>query len=269
MLTSSRLLEAVRDAALVTAAVALRHFHRGITVEWKTDGSEVTVADRQAEEAARAWIGERFPGDIIIGEEFGGPPEGEIAATARRWYIDPIDGTKSFVRGVPLWGSMIAVEAEGIVAAGAICCPAVDELVAAARGEGCWHNDVRTSVSRVATLSNATILATDTRFRHNPSRAPRWRALADRVAAARTWGDCYGHLLVATGRAELMLDDRLSPWDVAALLPIHEEAGGVFTDWRGRSGRIAADGVASNAGLADVFRAALEVPEPPAEGAAP
>ena len=156
---------------------------------------------------------------------------------------------------------MIAVAADDVVLAGAICCPAVGELVAAARGEGCWHNDARASVSRVTTLGEATILTTDARFRYHPSRAGRWRALAERVAAARTWGDCYGHVLVATGRAELMTDDRLSPWDVAALLPIVEEAGGVFTDWRGASGRIAADGVASNAALATAFREALEIPE--------
>lgn len=262
MLTPSLLLEAVRDAALVAADVALRHFRRGVTVEWKSDGSEVTIADREAEEAARVWIGNRFPRDTIIGEEFGDGSEKAAVGTGRRWYIDPIDGTRSFVRGVPLWGSMIAVEADGLVVAGAICCPAADELVAAARGEGCWHNDARAAVSTVSTFPEATILATDTRFRHHPSRAARWRDLADRVAAARTWGDCYGHILVATGRAELMVDDRLNPWDVAPLLPIHDEAGGVFTDWRGQAGLIVGDGVASNAALADAFRAALRIPEP-------
>ncbi|HSA56320.1 MAG TPA: inositol monophosphatase family protein [Gemmatimonadaceae bacterium] len=261
MLTHALLLEAVRDAARVTAEVALHHFRRKLTIEWKADGSEVTVADRQAEEAARAWIAQRFPDDVVIGEEFGEPRDVRNA-DARRWYVDPIDGTRSFVRGVPLWGSMIAIEAGGVVLAGAICCPAVDELVAAARGEGCWNNGSRTTVSRVAEISQATILATDTRFRRHPPRAARWRALADRVAVARTWGDCYGYLLVATGRAELMVDDRLSPWDVAALIPILEEAGGVFTDWRGRSGQIVADGVASNAALAAAFREALDVPEP-------
>ena len=147
MLTPSLLLEAVRDAALATADVALRHFRRGVTVEWKTDGSEVTVADRQAEETARAWISKHFPGDVVIGEEFGAPRDQERTPATRRWYVDPIDGTRSFVRGVPLWGSMIAVEHDGIVLAGAICCPAVDELVAAARGEGCWHNDARASAA--------------------------------------------------------------------------------------------------------------------------
>ena len=133
-------------------------------------------------------------------------------------------------------------------------------LVPVARGEGCWHNGVRASVSAVDSISKATILGTDQRFVRNPARAPRWTALANRVAHARTWGDCYGYVLVATGRAELMVDDRMSPWDVAALIPVIEEAGGVFTDWQGRRG-VGPDAVATNATLAEEFRNALSVPE--------
>jgi histidinol phosphatase-like enzyme (inositol monophosphatase family) len=233
-------------------------------VEWKADGSEVTVADREAEAAARDWIGQRFPGDAIVGEELGGTPAGAHARGVRRWYIDPIDGTKSFVRGVPLWGSMVAVELDGTVVAGAISCAATGDLVAAARGEGCWHNDARASVSDVDRIERATILGTSAAFRKNPERATRWNALASRVSIARTWGDCYGYVLVATGRAELMTDDRLSPWDVAALIPIITEAGGVFTGWGGRLEGLPSDGVASNAALATPFRQALGVPEPAA-----
>ncbi len=255
-MTFSNLLEAVQEVAGICGNVAHRHFGKSLKVEWKADGSEVTLADREAETAAREWIRRRFPGDVILGEELG--VDGN--AGARRWLIDPIDGTRSFVRGVPLWGSMIAVEEDGIVLAGAINCPATGDFVVAARGEGCWHNGSRASVSTVDTLSKATILGTDQRFGKNPVRAERFAELSRHVAIARSWGDCYGYVLVATGRAELMVDDRLSPWDVASLIPIIEEAGGTFTDWNGKRG-MGNDAVATNALLADEFRKMLGVPE--------
>ena len=251
----SLLLEAVHEAALVCGKTALSHFRTGIAVELKADGSEVTRADREAESAVRQWIESRFPGDAIMGEEFGARGTG-----TRRWLIDPIDGTRSFVRGVPLWGSMVAVEEDGVVLAGAINCAASGDFVVASRGEGCWHNGARASVSSVSDISDATVSGTDHRFRWHPARLPRWIDLCNQVAIARSWGDCYGYVLVATGRAELMVDDRLSPWDVAALVPIIEEAGGVLTDWNGRRG-MGADAVATNAALADDLRARLGVPE--------
>jgi fructose-1,6-bisphosphatase/inositol monophosphatase family enzyme len=111
-------------------------------------------------------------------------------------------------------------------------------------------------------VSKATILGTDQRFRKNPARAERWFELTRHVAIARSWGDCYGYVLVATGRAELMVDDRLSPWDVASLIPIIEEAGGAFSDWQGRRG-MGNDAVATNALLAGELRKMLGVPESP------
>ncbi len=251
---SAGLLSAVTEAARLAGRIALGHYKRDLTVEIKSDGSPVTLADREAESAVRDWLGARFPDDAILGEEFG-VSEG----TGRRWFIDPIDGTKSFVRGVPLWGSMVAVAEGREVLAGAICCPAVDELVAAARGMGCYLNGSRCRVSACATLADATILATSERFLRDPERGPRWRDLGARVAVTRSWGDCYGYVLVATGRAELMVDDRLSPWDTAALLPIIREAGGVFSDWRGGTGLDGGDAIASNALLARDLRDALGV----------
>jgi histidinol-phosphatase len=251
------LLEAVADVARVAGAVAMRHFKSTLAVEAKGDGSPVTVADRAAEQAAREWIAERFPDDAVLGEEYGLSGD----AGTRRWFIDPIDGTKTFVRGVPLWGTMIAVAQDDLVIAGAIYCPAVDELVAAAVGCGCWWNGARCQVSRVASLADATILVTDDRFPYNPHRADRWKALGSQVAVARTWGDCYGYVQVATGRAELMVDDRLSPWDAASLIPIIREAGGVYTDWRGGRDVDGGDGVATNAQLARALRDALGIPE--------
>ncbi len=257
MTTPSLLLEAVVDVARAAGDVALRYFKTGLSVDTKGDGSPVTVADRTAEAVARNWIAAHFPTDAVLGEEFGASGN----AGERRWFIDPIDGTKTFVRGVPLWGTMIAVAQGDEVLAGAIYCPAVDELVAAAVGQGCWWNGVRCQVSSVSSPEEATILVTDARFPYNPQRAARWDALGDRVAVSRTWGDCYGYVQVATGRAELMVDDRLSPWDAASLIPIIREAGGVYTDWRGGSAVDGGDGVASNAVLAVPLRQALGIPE--------
>lgn len=251
----SDMLSAVEEVARLCGDAALRHFRKGIAVELKADGSEVTHADREAEAVAREWIERRFPNDAILGEEFGV----EQKPSGRRWIIDPIDGTRSFVRGVPLWGSLIALEEDGVVIAGAINCAASGDFLVAARGEGCWHNGSRAAVSNTDSFSTATILTTDSRFRSHPVRQQHWNELGSQVANVRAWGDCYGYVLVATGRAELMVDDRMSPWDVAALIPVVEEAGGVFTDWQGRPG-IGPDAIASNATLANAFRNALGVP---------
>lgn len=251
--SSQTLLAAVADAARVAGRTALGHFGARIDVETKSDGSPVTIADRAAERAARDWIADRFPRDGVLGEEFGAVNEG----ASRRWLLDPIDGTKTFVRGVPLWGTLVAVVEEEQVLAGAIYCPAVDEIVAAARGEGCWWNEGRCAVSTVGDIGKSTVLTTDHRFRRSPGRSARWSAFAERAAVARTWGDCYGYLLVATGRAEVMADDVMAPWDIAALGPVISEAGGVFTDWKGRPTTLGGDVIATNALLSTEVRVAL------------
>ena len=236
------LLEAVTDVARLTGQVALKHFRTGLAVETKRDGSPVTIADRAAEEAARSWISARFPNDSILGEEFGSSGD----SSARRWIIDPIDGTKTFVRGVPLWGTLIGVAQGETVIAGAIYCPAVDELVAAEVDEGCWWNGTRARVSTCTDVAQATLLVTDERFRPHPERGERWRALTARAAVVRTWGDCYGYVLVSTGRADVMLDPAMSLWDCAALLPVIEEAGGSFTDWKGQRTIAGGNAIATN-----------------------
>lgn len=256
--STATLLQAVTDLARLTGQAALARYRTRLDVETKRDGSPVTDADRAAEQAARAWIGERFPSDAILGEEFGAAGD----ERARRWIIDPIDGTKSFIRGVPLWGTLIGVARGEDVLAGAIYCPAVDELVVAAVGEGCWWNGSRTRVSVCGDPRDATVLATDMRFRERPERGARWSTLAAGAAVARTWGDCYGYVLVATGRAELMVDNLMSPWDAAALVPIIREAGGEFSDWQGRVTPFGDGAIATNSVLAAPFRQALGVPWP-------
>ena len=252
--TSPEFLDAVTDVARIAGDVALRHFKRGVAVEWKSDGSPVTIADREAEKTAREWIGRRFPQHGILGEE-----EGETLVGAEyRWIVDPIDGTKTFVRGVPLWGTLVAIARGDDVVVGAAYFPAVGEMIVAAPGAGCWWNGSRCRVSQVASLADATVLTTDERFRHTPERASPWRSLAAKSAVARSWGDCYGYLLVATGRADVMVDGVVGAWDTAPLLPIITEAGGVFTDWSGRVTAFGGSAIATNALLANEVRAVLE-----------
>jgi len=253
---SGSLLQAVAEVAALAGAEAVKHFRRPLAVEAKADGSPVTAADRDAERTARAWIGEHFPDDGVVGEEFGESRPG----ARRRWLVDPVDGTRSFVKGVPLWGTLVAVVEGERVLAGAAEFPALGERLGAALGEGCWWNGMRAQVSRVSSLDSATVLGTDAAFVRTPERGARWRALAARVQTARTWGDCYGYLLVATGRAELMVDARLSPWDAAAVQIAVEEAGGVFTDWNGRATSFGDGGVATNGLLAAELRRMLDVP---------
>ncbi len=245
MNTMQELLEAVADVARRAGEVAQSYFGTGVAVEWKADGSPVTVADRTAEEAARAWILERYPNDAVLGEEFGLSG----SASGRRWILDPIDGTKSFVSGVPLWGTLVAVVEGEEVLAGAINCAAAGELVAAARGEGAWLNGSRCRVSDRSALDQAVVLTTDERYPDSDSRRLAWGRLAGQSRVVRTWGDCFGYLLVAAGRADVMVDDKMNPWDSACLLPIIEEAGGVFTDWRGRRTGFGGDSIATNAAL--------------------
>jgi histidinol phosphatase-like enzyme (inositol monophosphatase family) len=241
------------ELARLIGDVALRHYRSGLAVETKADGSPVTIADRAAEEAAREWVRRYFPDDGVLGEEFGE----ERPGARRRWVIDPIDGTKSFVHGAPLWGSLVALCEGETVLAGAAAFPAIGEWIAAAPQAGCWWNGSRCAVSSVATLSVATVLTTDERFRERPGRRAGWRRITDAASVARTWGDCFGYLLVATGRAEVMCDPILSPWDAAALYPIVREAGGVFTDWDGRDTAFGGSAVATNHALARSVRAML------------
>lgn len=269
---TSSLLHAVADLARLAGDVALGYFERArrsaLPIEYKADGSPVTAADRGAEAAAREWIDRHFRLDGILGEELGTVRPG----ARRRWVLDPIDGTKSFVRGVPLWGTLVAVAEGEKVLAGAVYCPAVGELVAAAAGQGCWWNGVRCWVSAEDQLGRATVLTTDDRFprviaddaaspyrvrTERERRLSGWRRVADRAAVSRTWGDCYGYVMVATGRAEVMVDAVMAPWDTAALHPVITEAGGSFTDWEGVPTAFGGSSVATNAALAARVRGLL------------
>ncbi len=227
--TLDELLELALAAARGAGEVALRYFTRDVQVEVKSDQTPVTVADREAEKLLRSRIEERFPSHGILGEEFG--PAREDAPY--RWTLDPIDGTQSFIRGVPLWGVMVGVEKNREPIVGVVHFPALRETVWAREGGGAWWNGKRARVSSVGRLEDATLLTTDTRFFEDAGLRAAFDRLRARVKFERTWGDCYGHALVATGRADIMLDPIMSEWDACALLPILEEAGGRFSDWTG------------------------------------
>ncbi|MCA9072905.1 MAG: histidinol-phosphatase [Planctomycetaceae bacterium] len=225
-----------------------------LAVELKSDQSPVTVADRGAEELLRKRIQETFPGDGILGEEFG---ETE-SQNGYRWILDPIDGTKSFVHGVPLFGTLIGLEYQGEMVMGICRFPALDEMVYAAQGGGTWwrvgnQDPVQTHVTDVSDLSQALFCFTEIEGWNEINRFDVFTRLSSESRITRGWGDCYGHALVATGRAEFIVDPLMSPWDAAALVPILQEAGGHFLDWKGQATINGGNGVSVNAALKEVL----------------
>jgi histidinol-phosphatase len=198
--------------------------------EFKADDTPVTVADREAERLIRERIGARYPRHAVLGEEYG---EAEGADTDHRWVVDPIDGTKSFVRGVPLYGVLIGLEIEGVCEVGAAYFPAIDEMVCAATGEGCYRNGRRARVSTTQTLTQGMVSFTDAASFEEHGRGGAWLRVLSATGGSRGWSDAYGHALVATGRMELMLDPIMNPWDCGPFPPILREAGGYFGDWSG------------------------------------
>lgn len=226
----SSMLAFAHQLAWQAGKITLRYFQSDLTIEHKADASPVTIADREAEAFLRAALSARYPDHAILGEEEG--LSGGAGATYR-WILDPIDGTKTFVRAVPLYGVMIGLLREGQPILGVVHMPALNEFVYAAQGLGCWWNGRPCRVSSVATLNTSLVVATIAHGYERYGKAEAFRRVVDACGIFRTWGDCYGHLLVATGRAEVALDPVMSLWDAAALLPILNEAGGTFTDWQG------------------------------------
>ncbi|HEX6558432.1 MAG TPA: histidinol-phosphatase [Longimicrobiales bacterium] len=247
------LLEFAVEVAWRAGRASLAYYQTGIAAEAKADLSPVTAADRMAEQIARELITTKCPHDGIIGEEYGVVRE----EASRRWILDPIDGTRTFVRGVPLFGSLLALEEDGESVIGVMYFPALEETIYAARGEGCWWNGRRALVSDEVNMDGALVLTTDVEMIEKQGFSAGWNRVRSRVGLVRTWGDCYGHALVATGRAEAMLDPVMSVWDAAALQPIIEEAGGVFTDWHGTATHRGGSAVSTNAALAREIRNAL------------
>jgi histidinol phosphatase-like enzyme (inositol monophosphatase family) len=234
----------------------LAYFNAGVAVETKSDNTPVTRADKEAEIVIRERIAQAFPDHSFLGEE-GGTTEGD---PDYKWIIDPIDGTKSFIHGVPLYGVMVGLEIQGVSQVGAIYFPPLGEMICAATGLGCFWNGRPANVSAVSSLRDATLLSSS--ITTCTRRSDAFARLDKQVGLTRTWGDSFGYFLVATGRAEIMLDPKISPWDCAPLLPILTEAGGHFSDWDGNATIWGPDAAGTNHNLHDVVMEILQTEVP-------
>lgn len=210
------------------------------SVERKRDKSPVTEADKETESVVRQLILDHFPGDAVIGEEMGNVS----GSTEYEWIVDPIDGTKSFISGVPLYSTLVGMTWRGEPTIGVIAIPALREIVIAAKGLGAWYGTVdlqnnplpmtRANVSKQPAMEDGLLVTSQAdNFAHRNALSA-YSKLEAMAYVTRTWGDGYGYLLVATGRAEVMVDPIVNPWDVAAVAPVIQEAGGRFSSWDGR-----------------------------------
>lgn len=224
--------------------ITLAHFNTGVHVNFKEGDDPVTIADRSAENFIRQEIEREYPRHAIIGEEFGANNN----PSSFRWTIDPIDGTRSFIRGVPLYGVLIGLEIEGIIRVGAAYYPPLDEMLCAADGLGCWCNSRRARVSEISEISQACVVTSDFQ-RLGEKDSTLVERLANKKALLRTWGDAYGYLLVATGRAEVCIDPFLDIWDYGPYPVIMREAGGYFGTWLGEEGHTSGGGLACNTAI--------------------
>lgn len=223
-------LEFATETAWQAGQLTLGYFQTGLHPDLKEDDSPVTVADRKSEQLIRRRIESHYPDYGILGEEYG---EAAAQNSVRRWIVDPIDGTRSFVRGVPLYAVLIALEVGDEVPVGVAYFPALGEMLAAADGLGCWWNGRPARVSDQQRLADGLVSHTDATGFAQFGREAEWQRFQSCGATCRGWSDAYGHMLVATGRAEVMLDPIMSVWDCAPFLPILREAGGYFGDWSG------------------------------------
>jgi histidinol-phosphatase len=246
-------LDLALSAARAAGRLILEHYQTAaLAVESKRDSSPVTIADRNAEEFLRSEIAKAFPRDAILGEEYGETS----GSSGYRWILDPLDGTKSFIHGVPLFGTLVGVEFEGQPRAGVCHMPVLEETAWGGTGLGAWwqvrHAPPRPArVSSVSDLAKALVCFTTVQGFGRIDRMDAFEALVHEAKLVRGWGDCYGHMLVATGRAEVMIDPLMNIWDAAALVPIVEEAGGTFMDWTGATRIDAGNGISVNGALRD------------------
>ena len=230
-----------------------------LVVETKADRTPVSEADRQVELDVRGVLGVERPGDRVVGEEFGDTE----AAGSRRWIIDPIDGTKNFVRRIPVWATLLALEEEGVVTVGVVSAPALRRRWFAARGLGAWANDLpagppaRISVSKVADLAHAHVSGNALSSWDDRGGPTRFVEMALGTYADRNFGDFWSHVLVAEGAVDVGLDPVVSLWDLAPLQVIVEEAGGRFTDVSGRPRPDGGSAISSNGLLHDEVRGLL------------
>ncbi|MBX3376546.1 MAG: histidinol-phosphatase [Phycisphaeraceae bacterium] len=252
-LPSNPRLDLALAAANQAGELLLSYFRRrSFSTEQKVDGSPVTTADREAEQLIRRLVHDAFPTDGVLGEEFGETP----APSGYRWIIDPIDGTTSFIHGVPLWGTLIGIEHEGRMVAGVIHMPALAESIYAAAGGGAWHSFQGAAprlahVSSTSDLQQAMLCITSLDYFTRNNREAAFFKLARATRSMRGWSDCYSHLLLATGRCDAVVEPGVHPWDMAASLAIIPEAGGACTDWEGKPSAYSGNGILSNGAIHD------------------
>jgi len=233
------------EAAIQAGAIAKRTFGRKLKVEFKQDASPVTRIDRECEEHLRQVISKAYPSDDFLGEEFGGEP----ARGRPRWILDPLDGTKNFIRGIPFWGVLVAREVENRLTLGVIYLPILNELYWARRGEGAFFNRKRIHVSRIGQLRRSYLLHGGLECFARCGHEKQLSAIAAKSAISRSFGDCWAYTWVARGCAEAMVEVGLKPWDTAPCRIIVEEAGGRFTDWNGNPTHHSPDVIASNGNI--------------------
>lgn len=239
--------------ALEAGNITLKYFGKRIAVDLKADQSPVTIADRSAEEFIRRELEKRCPNDGIHGEEFGSTP----GRSGRRWIIDPIDGTKSFIRGVPLYGTMIGIEENGEYVVGVIRYPATGQTIAAHKGGGCALDGEPCRVSQTAVMAEATFTTTSLEHWAKVFGEESIARVVRATKFQRTWGDCYGYMLLASGQVDIMMDPIVEVHDFAALVPIVTEAGGVCSDVSGNMPTARSSFVAANAILQPQVRRIL------------
>jgi histidinol-phosphatase len=235
----------MQAAAHAAGQFALGHFDAGVAVEWKQDHSPVTLADRGAEAMLRSTLLGRFPQDAFLGEE-----SGDVAGSSGfRWIIDPIDGTRSFVRGVPIWATLVGLEYKGEQIAGVACLPALKQTYRAMRGDGAFRDDRRLSVSAVDALAEAHLFYSSMSWFIKAKREETFMQLVKKTQRQRGFGDFYGFVLIAQGSGDIMMEFGVHAWDLAALKPIVEEAGGRMTDWQGKDDIFSPEVLATNGRL--------------------
>ena len=241
-----RALAAAVEAARAAGEVALKYYRTGFDVTLKADATPVTQADQGAEQAIREVLGRAFPAHGFLGEEFGA-----VGDQQHRWIIDPIDGTKNFVRHVPIWATLIGFEDAGEITVGVIHNPVTGDLLAARRGGGAWLNGERVRASTIGGLREATLLHAGLKLLKDAGHWDGFVRLVDATDRQRGFGDYLGYAMVAEGKAEIYVEIDLKPWDLAPCKIVVEEAGGRFTDFTGTPTIHTGDAFATNGVLHD------------------
>ena len=254
MIDIKELLAAATEIAKIGGEHTLKYFKKDIEIISKADDSPVTIADRETEQVIRQQILQRYPDHGIIGEEFGRTNEDSRI----QWVLDPIDGTKSFIHGVPFYTTLIGIMIDNEPIVGVINAPALNEICAAAIGHGVSFNGKACQVKETQELKDSTLLVTEIRRFKDQGLEDEFQELMSQTKLHRTWGDAYGHMMVAIGRAELMFDPVLNLWDAAALLPVVKEAGGIFSDMKGEETIHSGNGFSTNKALYPQVKAIFE-----------